>query len=81
MDALLSVSRDEAEKLLLPLDSLFSEHERLALTEKQERLCRNGVDFDLEAPDGTYRFYAPNGEFLMLGAVQNGRSAAIKRFF
>ncbi len=81
MEELMSISRADAERLLLPLDSLFSEHTKIILAEKQEWLCRNGVDFQLDAADGTYRFYAPNGDFLMLAQVQNGRTSAIKRFF
>ena len=45
------------------------------------RLCRSGGGFACAAPDGTYRFYAPDGAFLMLGRVTNGQAAAIKRFF
>lgn len=81
MEEMLSLSREEAEKLLLPLDSLFSDHPALILNEKQERLCRNGLDFQSDAADGTYRFYGQDGAFLMLGTLQNGRSGAIKRFF
>lgn len=81
IDELMSISRENAERLLLPLDSLFSEYEKIILPEKLERLCRNGVDFRLDDAEGIYRFYAPNGDFLMLAEVQNGCTAAIKRFF
>lgn len=81
MEEMLSISREQAEGLLLPLDSLFSDHPAVTLNDQQERLCRNGVDFEIDAADSTYRFYAGNGEFLMLGAVENRRSRAIKRFF
>lgn len=81
MEEMLSLSREQAESLLLPLDSLFSDHPAVTLNEQQERLCRNGVDFQIDAEDGTYRFYDNNGEFLMLGTAENQRSRAIKRFF
>ncbi len=81
MDEMLHLSREQAESLLLPLDSLFFDHSAITLNEQQERFCRNGVDFQIDAEDGTYRFYDANGEFLMLGAAETHRSRAIKRFF
>lgn len=81
MEEMLSISREKAKDLLLPLDSLFSDHPGITLNEQQERLCRNGVDFEIDTEDSTYRFYASNGEFLMLGTVESHRSRAIKRFF
>ena len=81
LDELVSLAREQAASLLLPLDSLFSDHPAFTLSAEQERLCRNGVDFPCDAEDGTYRFYGTNGEFLMLGSVEHWRSSAIKRFF
>jgi tRNA pseudouridine55 synthase len=70
-----------AQKLLLGTDSLFRNCPRLALTEMQEKKCRCGTPFPATAVDGTYRVYAQNGAFLMLGRVQNGRVETIKSFF
>ena len=81
LEELIALPREEARRLLLPLDSLFADCAALALNAKQERLCRSGGGFACAAPDGTYRFYAPDGAFLMLGRVTNGQAAAIKRFF
>ena len=81
MEEMLSISREQAKDLLMPLDSLFSDHPGITLNEQQERLCRNGLDFEIDTEDSTYRFYASNGEFLMLGTVESHRSRAIKRFF
>lgn len=69
------------EKYLLPADALFSPYPALTADAGQERRLRCGADFPCGAPDGEYRFYSPEGEFLMLGAVKSGEARAIKSFF
>jgi hypothetical protein len=73
--------REDAERVLMPLDSLFSRHPAVTLDAGQERLCRNGLAFACEQPDGTARFYGADGAFLMLGEIRDGTAYAIKRFF
>ena len=70
-----------AEELLLPVDSLFDEHEKLTLTDKQTKRTLVGGQFSVSVPDGTYRFYAPDGAFLALGKVEQGTASTIKSFF
>lgn len=70
-----------AEELLLPVDSLFAEHEKLTLTDKQTKRTLVGGQFSVSVPDGTYRFYAPDGAFLALGKVEQGTASTIKSFF
>ena len=72
MDALCALPREAAQRLLLPVDSLDAQAERLA---------RCGNPFTLSAPDGTYRIYAASGEFLLLAQVTDGTSVTIKSFF
>ena len=74
-------SKDEAESLLLPVDSLFSEFPEIVADEKNEKKIRCGNDVSCMSPDGDYRVYAENGEFLMLGRVENGRLFTVKSFF
>lgn len=81
VEYLSTLPREEAEKLLLPVDSLFEQHPALTLGAKQERLCRNGVSFSCEAEDGVRRFYGQDGAFLMLGEVKDGTANAILRLF
>ena len=78
---LASMQRADAQKLLMPLDSVFRAHPAVTLNPDQERVCRNGSAFPCEQPDGVFRFYAPDGAFLMLGEVRGGTAYAIKRFF
>ncbi|MBQ2895788.1 MAG: tRNA pseudouridine(55) synthase TruB [Oscillospiraceae bacterium] len=66
---------------VLPLDSLFSDREAVTLSHRAERFCRCGNDFALDVPDGEYRLFAGNGEFLALGRAEKGRGRAIKSFF
>lgn len=81
MDALTSLPREQAQALLLPVDSLFAEHPPLTIDGGAERRCRCGNAFPVSAADGTYRFYSGQGEFLMLGRVTAGAATAIKSFF
>ncbi len=66
---------------LLPVDSLFSQHPQVTLTEKQALRCRNGNSFSVQLPEGTYRAYSETGEFLMLARVEQGIMSTIKSFF
>ncbi len=81
VQALAQMPREEAQTLLMPLDSVFRSHPAVTLSAPQERLCRNGVAFSCDAPDGVYRVYGQNGDFLMLGEMRDGTANAIKRFF
>jgi len=72
---------EHPEQYLRSVDSMFAGHPAVTLTAKQEARCRNGNSFTLNIPDGTYRAYAQNGEFLALSAVENGVMSTIKSFF
>ena len=72
---------EEPEKYLRPVDSMFRNHPKVTLTEKQETRCRNGNSFSVNMTDGTYRAYGKNGEFLALSRVENGVMSTIKSFF
>ncbi len=76
-----AVEQGRAEELLLPVDSLFGEFSRLDLTEKQTARTMVGGQFSVKVPDGTYRFYAPDGAFLALGKVEQGTASTVKSFF
>ena len=53
----------------------------MKLNEKQARLVKNGNAFSASCADGTYRVYAPDGEFLALCKAEGGRVSTIKSFF
>lgn len=76
-----AVDRGEAESLIIPLDTLFSEFNKLTVPAVAEKKLRNGSVVNISAPDGKYRVYSESNEFLLLGEVQSGRLKTIKSFF
>ena len=72
---------EDVEAMLRPVDTMFASHEKLRLNEKQARLVKNGNAFASDCPDGTYRVYAPDGEFLALCRADGGKVSTIKSFF
>ena len=81
VESLIELTPEERMSLLLPVDSLFSDHPALTLTENQTRRVLCGGEFRHPAPGGTYRFYGPDGAFLALGRVEDGVARTIKSFF
>ncbi|MBQ9761685.1 MAG: tRNA pseudouridine(55) synthase TruB [Oscillospiraceae bacterium] len=72
---------ENPEPHLRPVDTMFRNFPAVTLTANQEKRCRNGNSFTLNTPDGTYRAYSQNGEFLMLAKVEGGIMSTIKSFF
>ena len=79
--ALSEMERDEAESLLLPLDSVFSDMEAVTLSCQNEAHCRNGRPFSLQLSDGSYRLYGKDGQFLVVASVESEQVRALKRFY
>ena len=75
------VASDNPGKYLLPVDSMFAQYEAVKLTPNQEKRCRNGGSFSIQLPDGTYRVYGQNQEFLALTKAESGIMSTIKSFF
>ena len=74
--------REAHLELLRPVDSLFSDLPAVTLDDKWSLRCRNGGEIPAEGmPEGAYRVYGPDGEFLMLGTVQAGTLRTVKSFF
>lgn len=68
-------------EIMLPADRLFKDCGSLTVNAHDERKLRCGNVIKCRAADGKYRVYAENGEFLLLGEVQNGSLKTIKSFF
>ena len=69
--------------LLLPADSLFTDAPVLLLkSESAERRVRCGGPITLPGtPDGTYRIYGQDRQFLCLTRAKGGTLTSIKNFF
>ncbi len=81
-DVLAAAEEGRAEALLLPVDTLFRAYPALTLTAPQERALRSGVRYTCPLPEGAvYRLYAPDGAFLALGEVREGKMCSRKNFF
>lgn len=69
------------EVYLRPVDSMFASFPAVILTPKQTLRCRNGNSFSVTLPDGQYRTYSEDGEFMSLAGVESGTMSTIKSFF
>lgn len=67
--------------LLLPVDDYFKALPACTIRGKALFRAKNGNPFLWELPDGDYRVYGPEGEFLLLGRCEGGAVATIKSFF
>lgn len=73
---------EDPASLLLPVDTCFGRYPVLTLTEAEdERKVRNGNPIFLDGSDGAYRVYGPDGDFLALSRLEQGRLVTIKSFF
>ena len=75
------VASSDPGQYLKGVDSMFTQHPAVTLTEKQALRARNGNAFSIDIADGTYRAYDEAGEFLMLAKVEDGTMSTIKSFF
>ena len=74
----------EGETLLRPVDSLFRDRPAYVLpTPWAVARCRNGnpVSVSEPLPEGEYRVYGPEGDFLCLSRLEGGVLTSIKNFF
>lgn len=76
-----AADKGEAEKLLLPVDSLFLSAPAHTADAKAERLIRCGNTPGALLDDGEYRVYSERGEFLALCRCEAGQLRTVKSFF
>ena len=70
------------QQVLMPVDAVFAAHPPLIVTLGQAAKLKNGAQVkDWQFQPGTYRVYAEDGEFLLLGRVEGGVLTTIKSFF
>ena len=72
----------DPQQRLMPVDAVFAAHPPLIVTLGQAAKLKNGAQVkDWQFQPGTYRVYAEDGEFLLLGRVEGGVLTTIKSFF
>jgi tRNA pseudouridine55 synthase len=76
-----AAEQGKAESLLLPIESVFSEYETTAASAENELKIRNGSPYECRMPEGRYRVFGENGDFLMLGEVRDAVMYTVKSFF
>lgn len=76
-----AADRGEEEKLLLPIDILFAGYTKLSVDADSEKKLKNGCIINTSSPDGRFRVYSEDGEFLLLGDVKDGVMKTVKNFF
>jgi len=81
-DAVSAAASGMAQELLRPVDSLFSDYPAVTITQENMKKCLNGTDFPFSSDTcGLCRVYAPSGEFLMLGKLEDSVMKTVKSFF
>ena len=75
--------QEQGDALLLPVDRFFAQYPTLTLpSARLEKLCRCGNPLTIPGtPDGVYRLYGQNGDFLCLSRAEGGLLTSIKNFF
>ena len=77
-----AITSGSAARFVMPVDSVFSRYPDAAITQADVIKCKNGAPCGAgDLADGTYRFYGPDNEFIMLGEVNAGIAKAIKSFW
>ena len=71
------------ETLLKPTDTMFAEIPVYTMSSvgKETRIRNGNPITDNDLPNGTYRVYGRNGDFLCLSRAENGTLTSIKNFF
>ena len=78
----LDAVREQGAALLRPLDTLFRAYPEIrTLSPAKERRIRCGNEIRWQVPDGVYRVYGQEGEFLCLSESRGGTLKALKNFF
>ncbi len=76
------LNHPDPQSLLTNCDRCFKEYATLTCTDHQrDKFIKNGTPYPCDAPDGSYRVYDIQGDFLMLGQCVNGEMKTIKSFF
>lgn len=71
-----------AEQLLARVESCFVHLPAVTATARQrDKFIFNGASYPCQEEPGRYRVLGPEGEFLMVGEVKDGKMTTVKSFF
>ncbi len=74
--------QEKGEELLLDVDSYFAPYPSYIVPdERAESRVRNGNFIETELPEGMYRVYSREGEFLCISRQEKGLLISVKNFF
>jgi len=74
--------QEKGEALLLSVDSYFAPYPAYTVPNAAaERRVRNGNFIETDLPDGVYRVYSREGEFLCVSRQEKGILVSVKNFF
>ncbi|MGM9607409.1 MAG: tRNA pseudouridine(55) synthase TruB [Oscillospiraceae bacterium] len=75
------LTAEDPTALARPVDSCFSQYPSVMIGGRPLFRAKNGNPFPWEGPEGFYRVYGPEGEFLLLGECKDGMMNTRKSFF
>ena len=75
------LAAEDPTALARPVDSCFSRYPAVTIGGRTLFRAKNGNPFPWEGPEGFYRVYGPEGEFLLLGECKDGMMNTRKSFF
>ena len=78
---LVRADSETIEEWILPLERAFSQFETLTADDEERKKLCCGTTVPTNKSDGKYRVYSSEGNFLMVGRVQNGTLRKEKGFF
>ena len=67
--------------ILMPVDTVFMDYPEYIASEPEYNRIKCGNSFVCGIPEGKYRVYSQDREFLMLGKVEDGQMKTVKSFF
>jgi tRNA pseudouridine55 synthase len=75
------IGREALLKRILPVDTLFSEYPEIILNTEETKRVKNGNEIKKELPEGQYRTYSDEKEFLAFSEFKDGSLKTIKSFY
>lgn len=71
----------KVKDIIVPVDALFSDLEKIVLTEDYTAKILNGMFLNVKLPDGKYRVYGFDGAFVCVGQILGGTLKIVKNFY